>query len=144
MTKDEFIKQHNYINYCEAVIAPDGDVEYALPGHVYKLAAIAEESQDELDNMMPMRAAPLYWLVEHTKYASVWYNQFILPHGYTGKQIETLQALCDAGIIASHCSGITSVEKTNCDIIENFEKTDDEALFDTMLKSEHITIIRKA
>ena len=80
MTASEFIAQHTGICYCEAVIAPDGNIEYAIPGHVYKLIEVANESRDELDRMMPMRAAPLHWLIEHTGYGAVWYDQFILPH----------------------------------------------------------------
>lgn len=33
MTVYEFIKQHNYINYCEAVVFENGDVDYVLPSH---------------------------------------------------------------------------------------------------------------
>ena len=57
MTASEFIAQHTGICYCEAVIAPDGSIEYAIPGHVYKLIDVARESRDELDRMMPMSGA---------------------------------------------------------------------------------------
>ena len=88
MTASEFIAQHTGICYCEAVIAPDGSIEYAIPGHVYKLIDVARESRDEFDRMMPMRAAPLHWLIEHTGYGAVWYDQFILPRHYTDEQIQ--------------------------------------------------------
>ena len=140
MTASEFIAQHTGICYCEAVIAPDGNIEYAIPGHVYKLIEVANESRDKLDRMMPMRAAPLHWLIEHTGYGAVWYDQFILPHHYTDKQIQVLQELCDAGIIADSSTGITSAEKTICKMLDEFEKTGDESLFEQMPKKKCIAI----
>ena len=143
MTVREFIAQHTDIYYCEAVIAPNGDIEYAVPGHVYKLIEVAKESRDELDRIMPMRAAPLFWLVEHTGYASVWYNQFVLPYHYTNEQIQTLQELCNAGIIADGSTGVVSIEKTTCEILDKFEKTGDESLFEQMPEKKCI-VIRKS
>lgn len=140
MTVKEFIAQHTDIYYCEAVIAPNGDIEYAIPGHVYKLAAVAKESRDELDRMMPMRAAPLYWLIEHTGYASVWYNQFIVPYNYTDEQRQTLQELCNAGIIADGSVGVTSAEKTNCDLLDKFGETGDDDFLNQILEKKHIVI----
>ncbi len=140
MTASEFIAQHTGICYCEAVIAPDGSIEYAIPGHVYKLIDVARESRDELDRMMPMRAAPLHWLIEHTGYGAVWYDQFILPRHYTDEQIQVLQELCDAGIIADGSTGITSVEKTICSILDEFEKTGNESLFKQMPEKKCITV----
>ena len=54
MTLDDFIVQHDSVAYCEIVISPNGDIEYAIPGHVYKLIDIAKESQDELNKIMPI------------------------------------------------------------------------------------------
>ena len=143
MTASEFIAQHTGICYCEAVIAPDGSIEYAIPGHVYKLIDVARESRDELDRMMPMRAAPLHWLIEQTGYGAVWYDQFILPRHYTDEQIQALQELCNAGIIADGSTGIISVEKTICSILDEFEKTGNESLFEQMPKKKCI-VIRKS
>ena len=42
MTASEFIAQHTGICYCEAVIAPDGSIEYAIPGHVDQCGARVE------------------------------------------------------------------------------------------------------
>lgn len=143
MTASEFIAQHTGICYCEVVIDPDGNIEYAIPGHVYKLIEVARESRDELDRMMPMRAAPLHWLIEHTGYGSVWYDQFILPYRYTNAQVQALQELCDAGIIADGSTGITSVEKTTCKILDEFERTGNESLFEQM-PEEKCIVIRKS
>ena len=52
MTLDEFIAQHKHKNYCEIVISPDGDIEYAIPSHLYKLITLSKESKDKLDKMM--------------------------------------------------------------------------------------------
>lgn len=126
MTLDEFIAQHDAVAYCEIVISPFGDIEYAIPGHVYKLIDIAKESQDELNKIMPNRAAPLNWLCEHTKYAVCWYNYFILPKDYTNIQVSIIKTLSDAGIMSNDINGIITMEKSLCESLEKFEETGDE------------------
>lgn len=126
MTLDEFIAQHDAVAYCEIVISPNGNIEYAIPGHVYKLIDIAQESQDELNKIMPNRAAPLNWLCEHTKYAVCWYNYFILPKDYTNIQVSIIKTLSDAGIMSNDINGIITMEKSLCESLEKFEETGDE------------------
>ena len=60
MTCQEFIAQHKHKNYCEIVISPTGDIEYATPSHLYKIIAISGKSKEELKRIIPMRAAPLH------------------------------------------------------------------------------------
>ena len=59
---------------------------------------------------------------------------------YTDEQIQALQELCDAGIIADSSTGITSAEKTICKMLDEFEKTGDESLFEQMPKKKCIAI----
>ena len=126
MTLDEFIAQHKHKNYCEIVISPDGDIEYAIPSHLYKLITLSKESKDKLDKMMPNRAAPLNWLCEHTKYAVCWYNYFILPKDYTNIQVSIIKTLSDTGIMSNDINGIITMEKSLCESLEKFEETGDE------------------
>lgn len=126
MKLDDFIAQHDCINYCEIVISPDGDIEYAVPSHIYKLIDIAKESKDELDTIMPNRAAPLPWLCEHTRYAVCWFNSFVLPKDYTDIQVSIIKALSNVGIMSNDISGTITMEKSLCASLEMFEKTGDE------------------
>lgn len=126
MTLNEFIAQHKHKNYCEIVISPDGDIEYAIPSHLYKLIILSKESKNELDKMMPNRAAPLNWLCEHTKYAVCWYNYFILPKDYTNIQVSIIKTLSDVGIMSNDINGIITMEKSLCESLEKFEETGDE------------------
>ena len=126
MTLNEFIAQHKHKNYCEIVISPDGDIEYAIPSHLYKLITLLKESKNELDKMMPNRAAPLNWLCEHTKYAVCWYNYFILPKDYTNIQVSIIKILSNTGIMSNDINGIITMEKSLCESLEKFEETGDE------------------
>ena len=126
MTLNEFIAQHKHKNYCEIVISPDGDIEYAIPSHLYKLITLSKESKNELDKMMPNRAAPLNWLCEHTKYAICWYNYFILPKDYTNIQVSIIKTLSNTGIMSNDINGIITMEKSLCESLEKFEETGDE------------------
>lgn len=126
MKLSHFITQHKHKNYCEIVISPDGDIEYAIPSHLYKLIDLSKESKDELDKMMPNRAAPLNWLCEHTKYAVCWFDYFILPKEYTDTQVSVIKALIDAGIMSNDIRGIITMEKTLCAVLDEYGKTGDE------------------
>ena len=126
MKLSHFIAQHKHKNYCEIVISPDGDIEYAIPSHLYKLITLSKESKDKLDKMMPNRAVPLNWLCEHTKYAVCWYNYFILPKDYTNIQVSIIKTLSNTGIMSNDINGIITMEKSLCESLEKFEETGDE------------------
>lgn len=126
MKLNHFIAQHKHRNYCEIVISPDGDIEYAIPGHTYKLIDLTRESIEELDKVMPNRAAPLNWLCEHTRYAVCWFNYFILPKEYTDTQVSVIKALINAGIMSNDICGIITMEKTLCAALDEYGRTGDE------------------
>ena len=126
MKLSHFIAQHKHKNYCEIVISPDGDIEYAIPSHLYKLIDLSKESKDELNKIMPNCAAPLNWLCEHTKYAVCWYNYFILPKDYTNIQVSIIKTLSNTGIMSNDINGIITMEKSLCESLEKFEETGDE------------------
>lgn len=125
MKLNHFITQHKHKNYCEIVISPDGDIEYAIPSHLYKLIDLSKKSKDELDKMMPNRAAPLNWLCEHTKYAVCWFDYFILPKEYSETQVFTIKELINAGIMSDDIRGIITMEKTLCAALDEYGKTGD-------------------
>lgn len=126
MKCQDFISQHKDKCYCEIVISPTGDIEYAIPSHVYKLMAITKKSREELKQIIPMRAAPLEWLVEYTGYCVCWYSSCILPIGYSKRQISVIRRLMRHNIMTSNIIASISQEKTICDLWTKFEETDDE------------------
>lgn len=95
MKKDvyTFIKEHHYINYCEAVIDKEGMVEYAIPNHLGVLIRATGETVDDIYDKMPLIASPIHWLVEYTGYVSIWSNGCILPKNITEKQEYSLKQL---------------------------------------------------
>ena len=102
---DEFIQQHNHICYCEAIIYPNGDIEYAVPSHQKKLINIYQKvygfsSEEEAWNSISVYEYSLPWICNKVKCVSVWYNNVIIPSHITKKQIETLLKLNDCKIIS--------------------------------------------
>ena len=101
-----FIANHKYVSYCEAVVYPDGMIEYAYPSHIEKLISIYMEksgknreiiSQEILSSKL--YANPIEFLVEKTGCVSVWYNCVYIPESYNKLQHDTLEQLQGAGAI---------------------------------------------
>ena len=88
-----FIKEHNHINYCEAVIDKDGLIEYVSPNHVKTLIRSTGETEEEIYDKMPIWESPIHWLVEYTGYISVWSNGCLFPSSITKEQEYTLKQL---------------------------------------------------
>lgn len=145
MTATEFIAQHVDKCYCEIVISSTGDIEYAIPSHTYKLISITKKSREELKQIIPVRAAPLEWLVEYTGYCVCWYSSCILPIGYSKRQISVIRRLMRHNIMASNIIASISQEKSLCDLWTKFEETNDEKYFNQIQNFERakpITIRR--
>lgn len=136
MTATEFIAQHVDKCYCEIVISSTGDIEYAIPNHTYKLINITKKSREELKQIIPVRAAPLEWLVEYTGYCVCWYSSCILPIGYSKRQISVIRRLMRHNIMASNIIASISQEKSLCDLWTKFEETDDEKYFNQIQNFE--------
>ena len=111
MTVQEFIKQHNHVNYCEAIIFPDGTIEYANPSHIEKLIQITNEDRDDLSIKMPWDASPVPWLVDYTGCVALWYEFCYLPESFNIKQSFTISELLKADIIANPYIGNMLREK---------------------------------
>lgn len=142
MTCQEFIAQHKYKNYCEIVISPTGDIEYAIPSHQYKMMAVSGKSREELNQIIPRRAAPLHWLIEYTGYGVCWYSCFLLSVNYTKRQIAVIRRLMRAGIMAPVITGSLTQEKTVCDAWTKFEETGDDSYIDNIPDVPKIEIRR--
>lgn len=99
---DEFVAQHNHVNYCEAIISPTGMIAYAEPSHCRALAAtMGHMTEDEMYINMPDDVSPIDYLVNKTKYVSVWYSMAIYPEeGFNRVQSVVLDKLYDNGIIS--------------------------------------------
>ena len=126
MKCQDFIAQHKDKCYCEIVISPIGNIEYAIPSHLYKLMAITKISKEELKQIIPMRASPLEWLVEYTGYCVCWYSSCILPIGYSKRQIAVIKRLIQHHIMANNIVASITQEKTICNLWTKFEETNDE------------------
>lgn len=142
MNLHEFIVQHKHTCYCEIVISPDGDIEYAEPSHLYKLIRITGETKDALNAKIPDRAAPLEWLVEYTGYCVCWYNYFILPNGYTTAQIHCIKELMRLGIMTAYIKGPITCEKTVCELLDKYEKTNDKSYYDQIPERQTLKLWR--
>ena len=138
MKCQEFINQHNDKHYCEIVISPTGDIEYAMPSHLYKLMEITNKTDIELKHMIPMRASPLEWLVEYTGYCVCWYSSCILPIGYSKRQIAVIRRLMRNNIMTSNIIANIAQEKSLCDLWTKFEETNDEEYFQQIQNFERV------
>lgn len=96
---NDFIKFHNYIHYCEAIIYEDGKITYAVPSHLMCLEKITGLSKEELNKLSIYD----YFgdLLKITKCVSVWYDgyRFSKEVGLTKAQEETLSLLIKNKII---------------------------------------------
>lgn len=137
---DKYISEHEDTCYCEAIILPDGSITDARPSHTYRLIRLTGKSKSELDNMMPIYAAPLEWLLGYTGCISVWYNSFIYS-SLTDNQKLTLQALVNSGVLSTVVKGIRTVEFEKCKEIEDLNNGLRESL--TEYKTELIYITKE-
>lgn len=103
---DEFLKHHtkNFIQYCEIVIHPDGDIEYCIPSHQQKLIELTGLTADTLWNKIDMMSDVMIELCNMTNCVSVWFDLYINPKNVTKKQLSTLKSLKNSNCINSKLS----------------------------------------
>lgn len=113
MKAEEYIKQHNHVGYCEALVFPNGDIIDAVPSHTEALIKQAmcgySLSRKELADMMPGNASPLHWIIDRYNYGCIWYNSAIVSVDHTEAMLDTIQKLIDANILQS----VYRVEETD-------------------------------
>lgn len=139
MQATDFVEQHkkHYVNYCEVLILPDGDVQYAIPSHLYKLymfyGLTEQDFQEQTEkyssfiSTIPLTASPVSWMCQDKNIVSVWYNFCIIPIDYTYEQMLSMKLLIDSGCVSSECTFDCSIEKfltTDSDKL-SVEKLDD-------------------
>ena len=120
MNVQDYIKQHTYKDYCEAIIYPNGNIEDAERGHVYKLMDFTGKSKAVLNKIIPNSASPIHYLVGYTGCISVWYNFFIFD-SINDEQMNTLQELVDHGILVNGIPGNYTDELQRCNLLRQFE-----------------------
>lgn len=119
MNVKDYIEQHDSVNYCEAIIFPNGDIEDAIPSHVYKLMSITNLPKDMIDKLMPIDASPIHWLLGFTGCISVWFDFFIYD-SITEEQKNTIQELVNHGILKDNIVGNRTDEYSRCILLEKF------------------------
>lgn len=98
---EQFIKEHNHINYCEAIIDKYGFVENVKPNHIQTLIRQTNLPEDLIWAMMPIYESPIHWLVEFTGCIAVWYDMLLKPKkGITIEQKNSIQKMINAKILS--------------------------------------------
>lgn len=117
MNIENFIDENKETyNYCEAIIFPNGEIDYANPSHTYRLLRETGKSMDEISEIMPISAGPVAWLVDYTNCVAVWYNFGMLPENCTDAQEETIERLREAGLISKGFVATKNFEMKVCDM----------------------------
>jgi hypothetical protein len=102
----EFIKEHKHINYCEAIVHPTGEVEYAQPSHVECLIRIYNKPKNIINAEMPLSTSPIIWLSEKTQCIPVYTNGYYLSPNLASSltlvQMEALVALINAKLVKNY------------------------------------------
>lgn len=119
MTIEEFINHvkenaDRYIDYCEVLINPKGEIILSRPSHteavVREAMSIENCTRDELDKMIPENCYPLSFLCDKYNYCVVWYHSIMAPLHVSNEQAKTIKALYDNNIV-SHSAGIDIMEE---------------------------------
>lgn len=101
---DEYIAQHNHINYCEAIVFKNGDVMDVRPSHQETLVRLAARhygvTRDELYSMIPIEASPLHWIVEDLGLVALWYDFAVVPYDMSDEQVATIKKLQECNILS--------------------------------------------
>lgn len=122
MNVKDYIEQHDSINYCEAIVYPNGDIEDCVPGHVYKFMDVTGKSNEEIDKLMPITASPIHWLIGYTKCVGLW-TRFFIYDTITDEQIDTIQQLVIHNVLPEKgICGDKTDEYSRCSMIDMCEK----------------------
>ena len=128
MKVEEYIKQHTSINYCEALIFPNGDIINATPSHIEALIKQVTYDyslrRDKLVEMIPCDASPLHWIIDRYNYGCIWYNSAIVSIDHTKAILNTIQKLIDVNILHNTVQIEETDEYKRCKILstKNFNE----------------------
>lgn len=90
--------------YCEGILIPNGQFIVATHGHVNTMIEFTGLESDVIYNMMPIDAAPLFWLVQYTNCVAVNYDFCIGSPNITQEQKDSLKKLVKYKIIKNNLS----------------------------------------
>lgn len=76
---EDFIKQHNHIQYCEAILYPDGTISYVKPSHTETLIRATGMTHKEVYEEIPITANVISWLLDKTRCIAIYYDGYIEP-----------------------------------------------------------------
>ena len=76
---EDFIKQHNHIQYCEAILYPNGTISYVKPSHTETLIRATGMTHKEVYEEMPVTANVMSWLLDKTRCVAIYYNGYVEP-----------------------------------------------------------------
>ena len=76
---EDFIKQHNHIQYCEAILYPNGTISYVKPSHTETLIRATGMTHQEVYEEMPVTANVMSWLLDKTRCVAIYYDGYVEP-----------------------------------------------------------------
>ena len=76
---EDFIKQHNHIQYCEAILYPDGTISYVKPSHTETLIRATGMTHKEVYEEMPVTTNIMLWLLDKTRCVAIYYDGYVEP-----------------------------------------------------------------
>ena len=77
---EDFIKQHNHIQYCEAILYPDGTISYVKPSHTETLIRATGMTHKEVYEEMPVTTPNvMLWLLDKTRCVAIYYDGYVEP-----------------------------------------------------------------
>lgn len=102
---DDFIKEHSYISYCEAVIFTDGTISYVNPSHVETMIEASGKTREEIYSLIDIFDSPLHWLVDYTNCICIWSGGYLKSNISTSEQVNSLEKLIEVNLVANNNYG---------------------------------------
>lgn len=92
---DVEVHSKHFINYCEVIVLPNGEVEYAVPSHERKAIEIFKRefnlSDEDLNNLS--KDLSIEYICEKCHLIMLWYAYAFTPIKITQEQVNTLNEL---------------------------------------------------
>ena len=123
--------KQTFVSYLEAVISPEGVVEYAVPSHTEKLIEIFMK-QKGFDDIIKAKeyvikttinnglCSSIEFLTGVTGYISIWFDHYVASDPPTKQQLDKLKELFDNGVYVGPTRDIVTPER---DALEQFMRS---------------------
>lgn len=114
--------KQTFVSYLEAVISPEGVVEYAVPSHTEKLIEIFMK-QKGFDDIIKAKeyiikttinngmCSTIEFLTGVTGYISIWFDHYVASDPPTKQQLDKLKELFDNGVYVGPTWDIITPER---------------------------------